>query len=320
MSKLIWIIDEEWDNYDIEKRIIKQELPTYDIRFSGKDFYNDLELFGKYAEGIIAQIDVALSLDVINKLESCKIISVYGIGYNNVDIEAAKKKEIIIANVPGYCVEEVSDHVISFIFEFYKSLNSYGEKIRRGLWGANAIDNIPKRLKDSVLFIVGFGRIAKLEAKKAIALGMHVVSFDPYANDSDFEEFGVKKVTLEEGLKSGDYVSIAVPLNENTKGMIGMKEFKLMKRNAVLINAARGEIIIENELIDAVKSGIIRGAGLDVVYGEPPNPESEVLKTEGIIVTPHISYLSAESMIELKETAAVNVVKAIKNLRVENSI
>lgn len=320
MSKFIWIIDGDWKEYNIEEKMLKENLPEYEIKYSGRDFYNDLETFGKYAEAIIVQIDIEMSQQVIDKLQDCKIISVYGIGYNNIDVNYAKGKGIIVANAPSYCIEEVSDHIISFIFEFYKSLNSYKEKIKQGLWGVDTMDYIPKRIKESVLFLIGFGKIAKLEAKKAKALGMNVLVYDPYVNDAELKDYGVKGVTFQEGLKLSDYVSIAVPLSENTRGMIGMKELKLMKKNAVLLNASRGEIIIEDELIDAVKSGIIRGAGLDVVCNEPPDPESEILRVDNIIVTPHISYASKESMIELRETVALNVIEALKNMKVKNSV
>lgn len=320
MLKTIWIIDGDWKEYDIEEKIIKEKLPGYEIKYSGRDFHNDLEDFGKHAEAIIAQIDIEISSQVIDKLANCKIISVYGIGYDNIDVNYARSKGIIVANVPSYCIEEVSDHVISFIFEFYKNLSSFNDKVKKGFWGVDAMDYIPKRIKDSVLFIIGFGKIAKLEAKKAKALGMNVLVYDPYVNDDELKVYRVKRVTLEEGLKLSDYVSIAVPLNENTRGMIGMKELKLMKKSAVLLNASRGEIIVESELIQAVKNGIIRGAGLDVVCNEPPNPESEILNVDNIIVTPHISYASKQSMIELRETVALNVIEALNNMKVKNSV
>ncbi|WP_097027646.1 C-terminal binding protein [Clostridium peptidivorans] len=320
MSKFIWIIDGDWKEYNIEEKMLKENLSEYEMKYSGRDFHNDLETFGKYAEAIIVQIDIKISQQVIDKLQDCKIISVYGIGYNNIDVKYAKGKGIIVANAPSYCIEEVSDHIISFIFEFYKSLNYYKEKIKQGLWGVDTMDYIPKRIKESVLFLIGFGKIAKLEAKKAKALGMNVVVYDTYVNDAELKDYGVKGVTFQEGLKLSDYVSIAVPLSENTRGMIGMNELKLMKKSAVLLNASRGEIIIEDELIDAVKSGIIRGAGLDVVCNEPPDPESEILRVDNIIVTPHISYASKESMIELRETVALNVVEALNNIKVKNSV
>lgn len=320
MLKTIWIIDGDWKEYNIEKKIIKENLPGYEIKYSGRDFHNDLEAFGKYAEAIIAQIDIKISSDVIDKLENCKVISVYGIGYDNIDVKYAKSKGIVVANAPSYCIEEVSDHVISFIFQFYKSLSSYKEKIKQGLWGVDTMDYIPKRIKESVLFIIGFGKIAKLEANKAMALGMNVLVYDPYVNDDELKVYGVKRVTFHEGLKLSDYVSIAVPLNEDTKGMIGINELKLMKKSAVLLNASRGEIIVESELIHAIKNGVIRGAGLDVVCNEPPNPESEILNVDNIIVTPHISYASKESMIELRETVTLNVIEALNNMKVKNSV
>lgn len=320
MSKIIWIIDADWKEYSIEEKMIKENLPEYEIKYSSRDFYNDLDDFGKHAEAIIVQIDIKISPQVIDKLKNCKIISVYGIGYNNIDVSYAKSKGIVVANVPSYCIEEVSDHVISFIFEFYKSFSLYKEKIKQGFWGIDAMDYIPKRIKGSVLFLIGFGKIAKLEANKAKAFGMDVLVYDPYVSDDELKDYGVRKVALQEGLMLSDYVSIAVPLNENTKCMIGMKELKLMKKSAVIINASRGEIIVEHELIEAVKSGIIRGAGLDVVCNEPPDPESEILKVDNIIITPHISYASQESMSELRETVVLNVIQALKDVKVNNSI
>lgn len=322
MSKLIWIIDEEWKDYEIETQLLKSSFPDCIIKHSRHDYKDDLEAFGKKADAILAQIYVNLPKTTIDKLENCKVISVYGGGFNRIDLDAVKNKGIIATYVPGYCTEEVSDQVILFIYYFAKKINSYNEPVKKGFWGAQTVDynNMPKRIKGSILYLIGFGRIAKTVARKAMSLGMEVIAYDPYINVEEMKKMGVKKVEWEEGLKVCDFVSIHTPLTDETKNMIGKKEFELIKKDAVLINVSRGEIIDEKELINAVKNGVIAGAGLDVVVNEPPEPDREIFKCENILVTPHVSYISHESLTELKTRATNNVITALKGQKPKDSI
>jgi D-3-phosphoglycerate dehydrogenase / 2-oxoglutarate reductase len=316
----VWIIDEEWNDYEIEEKLVRKELPGCDLRYSKKDYLADLESFGKYADAVLCQIDVDFPKAVIGRLENCQIISVYGTGYDNIDVDAAREKNIVVTNVPAFCVPEVSDHIIAFIYHFSKKVATYKQKISMGLWGINAVDQIPARLSGSILFIIGFGNIGKALAKKAVSLGLEVIVHDPYVSEDALKLFGVRKVSWDDGFQNADFVSIATRLTPQTREMVGMTEFKMMKKEAVLINTARGEIIKENDLLEAVNSGLIAGAGLDVTAKEPPDSENELLKCEKILLTPHVSYLSCESLRELREKALRNIIITLKGKKIETGI
>lgn len=306
MKPLIWIIDEEWPDYALETQHLSLALPGCEIRRSGNDFTADLESFGTDADAVICQINIPMTAEVVARLGRCKVISVYGAGYNNVDVAAAREKGITVCNVPGYCVEDVSDYVIAAIYHFNKSLGNYHANIQNGLWGAQAAKVIINRLSASVLMIVGCGRIGKAAAKKAKSLGMAVLAFDPYLSEAEAADCGIEKVGLLDGLARADYVSVHAKLTPETEKLIGGAALAAMKPSAYLINAARGGVIDEAALIAAVSSGGIAGAMLDVVTCEPPDYNTGIFNCPGIFVTPHISYLSVGALKELQLTAAQN--------------
>ncbi len=320
MTPLIWIIDSYWSEYEIETKLLYQFFPDCDLRHSSFCNENDLKNFGTDTDAVICQIDIGIYEPVIERLKKCKIISVYGTGYDNIDIKSAQKKGILVANVPDYCFEEVSDHVIAFIYHFNKKVDSYRANISRGFWGMEAATVIPTRLQGSTLFVLGFGKIGNRISQKAIALGMNVIAYDPYLPENCFRDQGVKKVDWNEGFRNADYVSVAMRLTPETREKIGYNEFRMMKKHAVFINTSRGEIVKEQDLIGAVKSGLIAGAALDVTNTEPPAIDSEILKCPNILVTPHVSYLSAQSIRELREKVCWNVIAALRGKPVANTI
>jgi len=313
MNTLIWIIDEEWTDYLSEIARIHKAFPSADIRHSGNDFAADLADFGHRADAIICQINIDMGKKTIQALENCKVISVYGAGYNNVDVDAATKRGIAVCNVPGYCVEDVSDYVIAALYHVNKGIAAYGAGVSNGLWGAQAVNTIVNRLSASVLLIVGCGRIGKAVASKAQALGMHVLCADPGMSQEDATKLKLTKVDLDEGLAQADYVSVHAPLSPQTSGLLNAKRFACMKPSAYFINASRGGLVDEAALIAAVKAKKIAGAVLDVVAQEPPLPDAIILHTPGIVVTPHISYLSQGALAELQATAADNVIHVLQN-------
>lgn len=308
---LIWIIDDEWPDYEIEKKAIKEKFPDCEIIFSPEDYKADLERFGSKADAVICQISVDMSRETIKKLENCKVISVYGVGYDKVDVAAAKEFGIYVTNVPGYCMEDVSDYVIAAMYRQNKKLVSYNESIKNGLWGAQAVQSKIRRLSSQSLFIVGFGRIGRMIAQKARAVGMPVLFYDPYVNEQTASELGVEKVSMEEGFKRADFISLNTKLNDETKHLISDREIAMMKKGAYIINASRGKVVDEAALVKAVRSGFLSGATLDVIENEPPKGDEEIFKCQNIFITPHISYLSADSLNELQLTAAVNVLRIL---------
>jgi len=312
VKPLIWIIDEEWPDYEVERRLLREAFPDCTIRFSKNDFRNDLEDFGRDAEGILAQIYVDLDAEAIGRLERCRGISVFGGGYDRVDTAAAARRGITVTFVPGYCVEDVSDHAIACIYDFSKRIRSYGGAIREGLWGAPAVRRPARRIRGSRLLVVGLGRIGRATAAKARALGMEVSAFDPYVDEGTMLSLGVTKTDLETGLAEADFVSLHAKLTGETEGLIGARELARMRREAYLINTARGRIVREADLIEAVRRGVIAGAALDVIAEEPPAFTEAVLECPGILVTPHISYLSRESFLELKTRATTNLIQVLR--------
>ncbi|SFG70208.1 C-terminal binding protein [Sporolactobacillus nakayamae] len=311
MKPLIWIIDEEWSDYNIEQERLKQAFPNCVIKYSGNDYQKDLDDFGRYADAILCQVYVTIGEETVEKLENCQIIAVYGGGYDRVAVDAAKSKDITVTYVPGYCVEDVSDYVISAIYFFNKNLPYYLQVANKGSWGAQAVSVLTPRIASSTLLIIGFGRIGQKVAEKANAAHMRVLVHDPRLSNSDAIECGVIKVTLQEGLPEADYVTLHTTYTSETDGLLAMPEFKLMKQTAHVINTSRGRVMNEDDLIEAVKSKFISGAMLDVIANEPPIGSEAVFSCPNIYVTPHVSYLSVESLHTLKERAVANVITVL---------
>ena len=314
MKPLIWIIDEEWADYDREIEMLNEKYPEYTIKMSGYDYQKDLEEFGKDADAIMAQIYTHIPKETIDKLDNCKAIAVYGGGYDRVDTKAARQKGIRVTNVSNYCKEDLADYVMATIYHFYKEIFSVAQDVKNLEWGAQAISYPQNRLTKQTLHIIGFGRIGQEVAKKAIANGMKVTAVDIYQAIDTASVFGVERVSWEEGLKNADFVSLNCIQNDDTIGLLKYEDFCLMKPSAVFINTARGRIPNEADLIRAVKEKKIKAAVVDVIENEPPNYSEEIFAVDNIYVTPHISYISQQSYNELKERAVKNIIMGMEDV------
>ena len=312
MKPLFWFIDEEWKDYDIETAVLREQYPDCELKFSNYDYERDLEEFGYRADAIIAQVYAQIPASTIQRLQNCKGIAVLGGGYDRIDTAAAREKGIGVTNVQGYCAEDLADYVLAAIFHFYKGLTEYQSRLQNGAWGAQAVARLPKRISQSTLLIVGCGRIGLTVAKRCQSLGMKIIGYDPDRDAAFLNEQGVEKVSLEEGLRLADYVSVNVRLDESTTGLLGEREFSLMKKGAYLINTARGAVLKEDELIRALETGVIAGAVLDVITHEPPREHEPIFGAPNCIVTPHVSYISQESFEELRGRAAWNAIKMLR--------
>lgn len=312
MKPLFWFIDEEWKDYDIETAVLREQYPDCELKFSNYDYGHDLEEFGYRADAIIAQVYAQIPASTIQRLQNCKGIAVLGGGYDRIDTAAAREKGIGVTNVQGYCAEDLADYVLAAIFHFYKGLTEYQSRLQNGTWGAQAVERLPRRISQSTLFIVGCGRIGLTVAKRCQSLGMKIIGYDPDRDAAFLKEQGVEKVSLDEGLRLADYVSVNVRLDESTTGLLGEREFSLMKKGAYLINTARGAVLKEDELIRALETGVITGAVLDVITHEPPREHEPIFSAPNCIVTPHVSYISQESFEELRGRATWNAIKMLR--------
>jgi len=255
------------------------------------------------ALGIRIMPGYIFSLKVIENLNKCRLIALTGIGYDNVDISAATEKGICVANVPYYCLEEVSDHAMALILACARKFYQLLPDIKRGKWSTQA-DYLSAlkplhRLSGQTLGLIGFGNIARTLVPKARAFGFRIIAYAPHVPSILFETFKVESVGLDQLLGESDFVSMHTTLTSENKHMMGLPQFKKMKPTAYFINTARGELVDERALYTALSEGLIAGAGLDVLESEPPGLDNPLLKLSNVLITGHFAYYSEESREEL---------------------
>jgi len=240
---------------------------------------------------------------VLAALNGVKCIVRYGIGVNNVDLQAAKELGVTVANVPDYCLEEVSDHALAMILSLCRRIPQGHHQIAHGGWGVGPLRPIPA-LTDLTLGIVGFGRIGQRVARKAGVFGFRILGFDPYVQDRQFAELSVEKEDWNVLVKTADVISLHCPLVEGTKHLINRETISLMKKSVILVNASRGPIVNETDLIEALTTGKILAAGLDV-FEEEPLPTNSPLRGMGnVILTSHAAAVSEKAVLSCQLMAA----------------
>lgn len=249
--------------------------------------------------------------DLIRSLGNCKIIARVGAGLDAIDIPAATECGIWVTNVADYSIDEVSTHAIALLLNHARRLPRMFASVRAGAWyDAEKIEPAP-RLKGQTLGIIGLGRIGRTAAAKARGLGLQVIAYDPYvALDRDVESM-VELVDLDALFSRSDFISLHTPLTETSRHIINADSLNLMKPTAYLINTARGELIDEAALLDAVKAGSIAGAALDVLTVEPPPPDFPLLHEERILITPHGAWYSEASKLDVRQKAIEDVIRVL---------
>ena len=248
--------------------------------------------------------------DLTRAMRGCRIIARYGIGLDTIDIPAATSAGIIVTNVPDYCIDEVSDHALALILALGRGVVRLDRAVRDGRW--SPMEAAPlHRLRGRTLGLVGFGRIARAVAAKAAAVGLRVMAHDPFVTDEAIAGGGAAPADLPTLLASAHVVSLHAPLTPETRHMIGRSELASMPEGAVLVNTSRGGLVDVGALREALVAGHIGGAALDVLEDEPPAPDDPLLARSDVIVTPHASFYSEESVAELQRKAAQQVVDAL---------
>jgi D-3-phosphoglycerate dehydrogenase len=270
------------------------------------------------ADAVIAEY-APLTQAVIQTLKNCKIISMNAAGYNNVDVEAATDAGIMVVNCPDYCFEEVADHTMALLLACARGVVKFDRRLKDRIWDFKSAGQL-FRLRDSVLGLVGFGRVAQAVAKRAQCFGVKVLATDPFVPQEAFDRLQVTRIPLEALLPQVDYLSLHTPLNSETRHLISASELSRMKHTAFLINMSRGEVVDEDALLQALTTGEIRGAALDVLTDEPPEFKHPLLGLDNIILTPHAAFYSQESMDEVRTRSAEQVVSVYQNQVPENVV
>lgn len=256
---------------------------------------------------------------VITELRCCKLIVRGAVGVDNIDVEAARQRGIPVANVPDYGRDDVANHVIMLMLALNKKVCLLNRAVKSGSWDFNQAKPI-HRLQGRVLGLLGFGGIARLVAKKSRILDMEVQAYDPYVSPEAAAEHHVAIRSLEEVLQTSDVISVHMPLNNTTRHLLNKEAFARMKPGAVLINTARGGIIHEADLVEALQSGKIGAAGLDVLDQERIEADNPLRNLDQVILTPHSAWYSEESVGILLNSVADEVLRALEGKPLRNPV
>jgi D-3-phosphoglycerate dehydrogenase / 2-oxoglutarate reductase len=292
----------------VERRVLEplgyEVIDTQDLGLTVEEAF-DLAV-EREAVAILAGPIIPLDRAHLERLETCRAIVRYGVGLDNVDIDAATELGIAVGNVPEYGHEEISNHAIALLLALSRKLFAFDAAVRRGGTGVPAPQSVA-RLSRRTLGLVGYGRIGRRVAEKARAFGLEVVAYDPFAGTAD----DVELLGLDELLRRADILSLHVPLTPETRHMIGARELALLEPGSLVINIGRGGLVDEDALVAALHSGHIAGAALDVTEIEPLPLSSPLLDAPNVILTPHVAWVSEVALSDLKRLTAENALRLI---------
>ncbi len=315
MSWKVLITDHVWPNTDPERKVLEAAGAEVLIAPDGEE--STLIELSKDVDAIMTCF-AQVTENVVKAAKKCVVIGRFGVGTDNIAVDTATELGIAVTYVPDYCIDEVSDHVMAMLNTWNRKISIFDQSVKRDGWGHIGLTMRIMRLRGKTIGILGFGRIGQAVAKKAAAFGMTVLAHDPIISETTAKEHGAQLVDLQELLTLSDFVTLHAPLIPSTHHMIGESELNLMKKEAFLINAARGPLIDENALYKALKNGNIAGAGLDVMEDNVPAKSHPLLQLDNTIITPHTAFFSQESTLELEQRAATEVVNVYQGLMPDN--
>lgn len=256
-------------------------------------------------EGLIVRSATKVTGDVICAADQLKVIARAGIGVDNVDLDAATKKGIIVMNTPSGNAVTTAEHAVAMMFAISRKIPQATASVRGGKWEKGRF--MGTELCNKAVGIVGVGNIGRIVADRCLGLKMKILGFDPFLSQEVAEKIGVELVELEELYRRSDFITVHTPLNEKTKNLIDRRAFQQMKKGVYLINCARGGIVHERDLAWAIQEGIVAGVALDVLEQEPPPADHPLLKLEQVICTPHLGAATSEA----QESVALEVAELV---------
>lgn len=276
----------------------------------------------KGADALLCLLTDKIDGEVMDKIgPQLKIIANYAVGYNNIDVEAAKKRGVMVTNTPGVLTESVAEHTIALLFAISKRVVEADQFVRDGKYdGWAPMLFLGSEVANKTLGIVGLGRIGGEVAKRmSDGFNLNVIYYDKFRNKEAEKKLGIKYVSLKTLLKTADFVDVHVPLLPTTIHLIGAKELKLMKNTAYLINTSRGPVIDEKALVSALKKKIIRGAALDVFELEPKLMPG-LAKLDNTVLTPHIASATEETRSKMSDLAGQSIVDTLSGKKPKNLV
>ena len=302
----IYITDCDHESMDIEKKTFTKEGVDFEILNVTQP--EDIIRSCHDADALILQY-ATISHNVLSSLKNLKGVVRYGVGVNTIDIESATKNNVAVCNVPDYGTNEVADHALALIMALARKLPLLIKDTKSNIWAYEKAIPI-YRLQEQTAGIVGLGRIGLSLAKKLHGIGLKVIGFDPLAKKEQLPDY-IDFVSLDELLAHSDIISLNLPLTKSTENLIDSKEFSKMKNNCYLVNTARGGIVNEEALYQALLNHTIAGAALDVFKQEPPT-DRKLFSLDNFIATPHAAWYSEQSQQDLKRKAAEEAIRLAK--------
>ena len=285
-------------------------------KFAGEE---KLQEFVQDADYVITQF-APLNAAVIQSMAKCRLIVRYGIGVDNVDVDAAAKRGIPVCNVPDYCVDEVADHTLAFILALTRKVVPGWDVVRAGEWKLAAPLEQMHTLKELTVGLVAYGKIAKEVAARLKAFKCKVAVSDPYVGDEEIERDGLLPTDLDGLLRHSDLICLHCPSTAETRQMINAQSIGTMKRGVMLVNTSRGTLVNTGDLVAALESGHISAAALDVVDPEPIPADSPLLKMDNVIIHSHVASCSVNSRTRLRTSVAEAVARAVRGEKLINVV
>lgn len=323
MKKRVIIIDSQVERHFEDTEIESTILPDFDI------YHYYIESLDQLDSQLLSEMDAVIiwsclpsiyfGEEFISKLTNCKVIVKAAVGFDNIDIAAARARKITVYNTPDYGTEEVADHTLSLILALARNLKITDLHVQAGGWNWKNIGST-LRLSHARLGIIGFGRIGMAVARRAMAFRMGVGFFDPYVASGADKAIGVTRYEdLHQLLTESDIISVNCSLTDSSRNLISEDAFRCMKSGVILVNTARGGVIDNQALIVALTSGKVSLAGLDVIADEPSIP-AELINNSNVIFTPHSAFYSDLSFLEMRSKSASMVKDSLKGLTIRNRL
>jgi D-3-phosphoglycerate dehydrogenase / 2-oxoglutarate reductase len=286
----------------------------FDVVVDGE---SDLEQAIADCDGIVIRSATKLTADVLRHAQRLKVIGRAGVGVDNVDVEAATRKGIVVANAPESTVVSAAEHTLALLFALARHVPEAHAALKEGRWERSRFGGI--ELAGKTLGVLGFGRIGQQVARRALALEMRVVAYDPFVSRERFRELGAERVeSLDEIYAQADFITLHLPLTDETRGSIGRDAIARMRPGVRIVNAARGELVDEDALADALRDGVVAAAALDVFSREPY--DGPLLGLDNVVVTPHLAASTAEAQDRAGVIVAEQVAAALEGGLVTNAV
>lgn len=317
MTWKVLITDHVWPSTDPERAVLEAGGASVVVAPDGEEA--TLVELARDVDAIMTCF-AQVTENVVRAAEQCVVIGRFGVGVDNIAVNTATEMGIAVTYVPDYCVDEVSDHVMALLHAWNRKIALFDRSVKERGWGSQPLTMRMMRLRGKTIGIVGFGRIGQAVAAKARAFGLNILAADPVVPAATVEDLGGRLVDLPILLSESDFVSLHTPLTDATRNLVGRKELAMMKPEAFLINAARGPLVDEVALYEALTGNIIAGAGLDVMVDNTPPQDHPLLSLDNIIITPHVAFFSQESTLELEQRAAAEVVSVIHGRMPDNLV